>query len=849
MIAEKEALPMTTLSKQFSELDAFLNQKTHRDNHRDEAPRKFSAGPPSMPAVKRMEDEGKLKSYWKTVRAFYRTGKGGGIAQDLMPAHLTVYRDLRRLRYDYPVWISDEFGTSERHVISLPSLLKDAVLAFAPESMDAKILKDNLGRLELIVRKAVEGKDVPLSFDDVIGHALRELEEQLHIKGQEGELFSKHINQLRDTLPRQGRLVGFSQKAPFYLMSAALHEHQNRYGKSLSDEAGQLRSKLNDILQVEYQKRPDAKKPEKLQDAYGYGASFINFDKFSGVMPESATESMSAERLKRIEETVEILRSTDLGKNAVLLLAHDLNPHVPWKWDEIFPKSDIRSIDKENICSSAQILFEEHMRKVSGLMAAIRIARLELADQYEPEIHDDYFKTFDWQSFTDEEYDRCPPVILVVSVEDVMSRELADFSSMLASHRPIKTVVVKQDAQFDYRLRDQNLKFSFQQELGALAVSHRNTTVIQSTAIQPDKLFGGYVSGLSASSPSVFYVLAPKAMTDVEPYVWTGAALESRMFPEFSYDQKKGIQWGSRFDIEENPQNDKDWPTYPITVQEDSGQPFAFDLCFTFADFAAQDPLFLNQFMVIPPEYWTDDLVLFSEYLKLPATEAYSKVPYIWMVDQNNVLQKIATTHFISLFGQERLDFWHFIQEFGGVNSYHVQRAVARTKTELSEQQAEEIAKLEKAYENRIEEVRQRTAGEAMEKLSAILLDLDTLGSLPAIGTKKAATPIAAAPVQVEAKMPEAPKAEADEELTISAEAWLETIRCTSCNECININPNCFKYDANKQAVIADVKAATFLQLVTAAEKCPAKCIHPGQPLDSNEPGLDDLIKRADVFN
>jgi hypothetical protein len=34
-----------------------------------------------------------------------------------------------------------------------------------------------------------------------------------------------------------------------------------------------------------------------------------------------------------------------------------------------------------------------------------------------------------------------------------------------------------------------------------------------------------------------------------------------------------------------------------------------------------------------------------------------------------------------------------------------------------------------------------------------------------------------------------------------------------------------------------------------AAEKCPARCIHPGKPLNPDEPNLDELIERAKPFN
>jgi pyruvate-ferredoxin/flavodoxin oxidoreductase len=41
----------------------------------------------------------------------------------------------------------------------------------------------------------------------------------------------------------------------------------------------------------------------------------------------------------------------------------------------------------------------------------------------------------------------------------------------------------------------------------------------------------------------------------------------------------------------------------------------------------------------------------------------------------------------------------------------------------------------------------------------------------------------------------------------------------------------------------------TFENLVIAAEACPASCIHPGDPVNPNEPHLDELKKRAAKFN
>jgi len=107
----------------------------------------------------------------------------------------------------------------------------------------------------------------------------------------------------------------------------------------------------------------------------------------------------------------------------------------------------------------------------------------------------------------------------------------------------------------------------------------------------------------------------------------------------------------------------------------------------------------------------------------------------------------------------------------------------------------------------------------------------------PAVVAPSTTTPTAAAAESAAA----APERNADE-------AYIETERCTSCNECTLINDRMFAYNANKQAFIADPNAGTYRQLVEAAESCQVAIIHPGRPRNPNEAGLDELIERAASF-
>jgi pyruvate-ferredoxin/flavodoxin oxidoreductase len=110
------------------------------------------------------------------------------------------------------------------------------------------------------------------------------------------------------------------------------------------------------------------------------------------------------------------------------------------------------------------------------------------------------------------------------------------------------------------------------------------------------------------------------------------------------------------------------------------------------------------------------------------------------------------------------------------------------------------------------------------------------------------ATVTAPAPAPAAAAPAPAPAAAAAEEGLV-IEAYIDSSRCTSCDECTNLNRKLFAYNEKKQAYIKDVKAGSFKDLVVAAEKCPVGIIHPGTPLNPKEKGLAKLLERAARFN
>lgn len=77
---------------------------------------------------------------------------------------------------------------------------------------------------------------------------------------------------------------------------------------------------------------------------------------------------------------------------------------------------------------------------------------------------------------------------------------------------------------------------------------------------------------------------------------------------------------------------------------------------------------------------------------------------------------------------------------------------------------------------------------------------------------------------------------------------WINSDKCSTCEECVNVNPNIFGYDHHKKAYIKDPHGGPYKDLVHAAERCTEKIIHPGFPADRTEPGVARLIEKAKKY-
>ena len=292
--------------------------------------------------------------------------------------------------------------------------------------------------------------------------------------------------------------------------------------------------------------------------------------------------------------------------------------------------------------------------------------------------------------------------------------------------------------------------------------------------------------------------------------------MQSRAFPAFTYDPAAGADLASRFSLEGNPQPDRDWPVARFDYADEALQRVPGEVAFTLADFVATDPRYAGHFARVPHADWNGYMRPVGDWLGRPPGSGDNEVPYLLAVDEANVLHRVIVDDKIVQAARRCADNWHRLQELGGINNSYAERLLVREKAVWEEAKQKEIAAL--------------TAGQA-QPAAAGAPAAATAEPAPQAAAVAEPTPVAEAP----ARSPDEP--------------YIETIRCSSCNECTNINNKMFSYNENQQAYIADLKAGTYRQMVEAAESCQLAIIHPGQPWDPKETGLEDLLKRAATFD
>jgi len=764
----------------------------------------------------------------------------------VLPALLNAYRDASAIRYQYPLYLIPPDGTTTLPILAKPlgEYFSDSLEDLAPEADDARILKDNLPWIERYLREKLDGPD-PVDAVELFAKAAAAMQEQLDLDSGNRDKLQAELNRLKETLAPDGQFLAYGPTVSLHLMLHAIRHRHDQSRERLRRQIDKQINGLRSLLDIENAKSADA-------SSIGPGSQHFDASALSGMLEQRAHGSveMPAERRARVERALQDLQAWQDYPVLVRFVGQLDDP-----WFTKLPELEL--VGSDNPCATAAEVFERDAAGFARLFSALRIAALEINDNYTPAIHDSWFASFDWQAFSSEELQLVTEVVALVSADHLAGDGLPAFSHLLGSRLPVQVLSWVRAYDNPAAKPGEDPFHSYRFELANFGIGHRQVVVAQTSAARHEDLLSGFLCALDSNRTSLHLINRGTQTKTKKPLLdaWfvASAALESRAHPFMLVNPDGGDRAAERVRFGGNPQAENDWPVEKLEYRNADGEVTEMDLAFTFADYALLMPALHEHYRMVPAGFESADLLPIDRYLDSEEELVEHAVPFVWAIDDQDVLVRLVVSRALVFACRDRLNYWHTLQELAGIRNFYVEEAMERIVEEQRAAIDAEREQIQKEHEEQLESIREEAAGDAIGQLVDVLMGADLSGMIDD-GGQPAAMP-AVAPAQTKAATEKA-AAEAEPEVEKETEAepsfdkpWLDTEMCTTCDDCMGINKMMFVYNDDKQAIIKDVNAGPFADLVAAAEICPAKCIHPGSPLDPNEPGLDDLIARAAPFN
>lgn len=429
----------------------------------------------------------------------------------------------------------------------------------------------------------------------------------------------------------------------------------------------------------------------------------------------------------------------------------------------------------------AKGLFEGEAANQLVQMKALRTAKLELEDVYNPDIHDKQLRYLDWTQLSDQELALMPTVFSIGGDGATYDIGFGALSRLLTTSTPVKVVVLNtgsysntggqastssftgQDSDLSRVGSAHNGKTEVRKELGIIATFHPKVMVVQtSTALQ-----GHFMSSLLEylnyqDAPALLDVYTPcmgeHGIADDASTHHARWAVESRMSPVYIHDPRKGATLAERFSLDGNPEMTQDWATQSITYKDADGMMQLKETAFTPAYFAMLEGRFKKHFKVLSD---ADNQVEVAEFIKLDASERLGKQAFIWSTDKKQQLIKLTVTAPIIALTEDRLRNWRMLQYISGQQLVTVEKDY---QAQLSQWQTR--------YQEAMQ-AKEETIDTIADGLAELAMASGTFSPANAIPVTNVTDTVVTAPVET---------ASVDQPLVMINEE--EQAECTDCKTC-----------------------------------------------------------------
>ena len=322
-------------------------------------------------------------------------------------------------------------------------------------------------------------------------------------------------------------------------------------------------------------------------------------------------------------------------------------------------------------------------------LAALRVAKLELADSYNPEIHDNEMQYLAWNQLDKKELSTLPTVMTIGGDGATYDIGFGALSRILTSDTPMKVLVLNtgvysntggQASTSSFTAQDSDLsrvgkthsgKGESRKELGIIASFHPNVFVCASNPALQGHFLKNTLEFLNYSdAPAVMDVYTPcqaeHGIADAAANLHGKLAVDSRMNPVFVHDPRLGKSLFETFCLDGNPDPEKTWSTTSIEYVDDAGKTQLMDVPFTPAQFALLETRFKKQFKKLSKEE-AENAVAVDQFIDLPENARIGKTPFVYSTDSKNRLVKLGVLSSLIALTEERRRNWQTLQHLAGM--------------------------------------------------------------------------------------------------------------------------------------------------------------------------------------
>ena len=748
------------------------------------------------------------------------------------PALLYGYRDLSRLRHDYPILQIDD--ADDKALRPLSTIIDSLIAEVGEVGDEGERLKRHLYRLESAIKSLTE-RESGKQFSALWDAAAENLLSEPNLSATRKQRLQSNLMLARQALQTDGELLSCRPDVPSRLFAAAATSHWRGRCEGWREEVETLVSRLNDILRADFDRSPAAASPQHLRESAGV-ADDMDFESMSNILTGvQLGERLSEARRERITRALSVILEVQP------LFGIDPDEKKPFPTTAIVDDID-----------AAVHQYKQRTGTMTSFFKAAEIGQLDVENRYREESHDAYFAGFDESFLSDEQRSLCPPLLVRLRQKHLSEAKAGTVLKVLTSGLPFKFLIEIDDL-CPRELGKQSVSAAWRARLALMAIALSDVYVLQCTVSQPLRLRSGFLEGLRCPGPALFNVYVGTRYSRLPAYFDAATATESRVFPTFRFDPGAGDKQADCMNILENPHPETDWPAKTFRYGTAENGETTTELVFMPADFLFCDTRIARHFWYVPREKWQGDMLLLQEYLQLDAASIEAKIPYITTVDAAGQIGRVAMTRWVVSSVLKTARSWRSLQESGGINNSFALKLLAEEKQQLDDEKAREVAALEQEYDGKLNEDLGALTREIATRIAGQLMSgaAEGMPSMPSFAPAAQMPTGVAPPVPDEQVVQEAPaEEEVEEEETLSFdESYVDSTLCTSCNDCTDLYPHLFNYDENKQAYIKDAAAGTYRELVLAAEICPVRIIHPGKPHNPDEPNLAEWLKRAEPFN